>query len=327
MSERFLRTADEMLDKYIALEKAFMWEHNLTKHFVAFLYTVNHKSVDKETLKNAIDVINQETGVFSYYRGTYRFMLAGLLSIESSSIEGLLGKILQNEQALKNVGFKNGMHLPLASYALYKVSGDLDNNRVAGKAFEIYQMMKKSHPWLTSSDDYAMSVLLASSACELDRIEQIYQRLVAAGFSKCNELQRLSHILALSNRPVEEVSLHCTSLRDQLKANKLTVYSSFYAALGTVTLISLEEPALIADWIALSLYLNKQKKFKWLGKGMNILLASAIISDEWIKETTASEVAKISLSISIESLIAAQTAALIAAISASIVASNAAATS
>jgi hypothetical protein len=95
--------------------------------------------------------------------------------------------------------------------------------------------------------------------------------------------------------------------------------------LGTVTLISLEEPTLIADWIELSLYLNKQKKFKWLGKGMNILLASAIISDEWIKETTASEVAKISLSISIESLIAAQTAALIAATSASIAASNAAA--
>ena len=63
---------------------------------------------------------------------------------------------------------------------------------------------------------------------------------------------------------------------------------------------------------------------------MNVLLASSIVSEQWIKESatsTPSEVSKIAISISVESLIAAQMAALIAATSASAAAASASASS
>ena len=115
-------------------------------------------------------------------------------------------------------------------------------------------------------------------------------------------------------------------MKAQLKENKLNLSATFYAALGIVTLINIEDPQISRDWIELSHYLNVQKKFKWLGKGMNVLLASSIVSEQWIKESTAtstSDVSKIAISISVESLIAAQMAALIAATSASAAAASA----
>lgn len=327
MNEHLKITADQMLDRYLELEKAFMWEPNLTKHFVALVLTQNNKEVNKEVLKNAIEVINANTGVFSNFRGLYRFMLAGLMISESDATEGTFNRILQCEQYLKEAGFKQGTHMPIACYALYKSSMEDDPKVMAQRAHEIYCNLKANHPWLTSSDDYSMSVLLAKSIGDLGRIEEAYNGLNQAGFYKGNELQRLSHILALSDRPIDTVVAECASLKALLKENKLNLSAMFYAALGIITLINIEDPQVSRDWIELSQYLNTQKKFKWLGKGMNVLLASSIVSEQWIKDSTASEVSKIAISISIESLIAAQMAALIAATSASAAAASSSASS
>jgi len=321
----YLRSkADQMLERYIVLEKAFMWEPTLTKHFSALIFTQMEKEISKEAIKNAIDVINANTGVFSSFRGLYRFMIASLMVTESESVEGTFSRILACEQNLKEVGFKQGTHMPIASYALYKSAGDENALSVATRAHSIYESLKSNHPWITSSDDYSMAILLAKSNCDLSRIEEAYQALNGYGFYKGNELQSLSHILALSNRPIEEVAKVCRDLKDKLKANKLTLSVSFYAALGIISLIYFEDPQIVDEWIELSQYLNQQKKYKWLGKGMNVLLASALVSDRWIKE---SEVSRIAISISIESLIAAQMAALIATSTASAAAASAAANS
>ena len=73
---------------------------------------------------------------------------------------------------------------------------------------------------------------------------------------------------------------------------------------------------IINDLIEVATYLSKQKKYKWLGKGMNILMASAIITSEYIKENDANVVAT-TLTVSIQAIIAAQQAAMIAAANAS----------
>lgn len=324
MNEGLRNKADQMLERYMKIEKDFIWESNLAKHFVALIMTQADKSYSKDSLKEAIDVINQHSGVFSNFRGMYRLMLAGLMVAESDSVEGTFSKILSCENTLKDAGFKSSTHLPLASYALYKVSGEESPRLIATKAKAIYQEMKAAHPWITSGDDYSMSIMLAVSNCELSRIESAYQLLNSRGFYKGNELQRLSHILALSNRSVEDLVDVCVKMKDMLKENKMNLSASFYATLGIIALIYFEDENIMSDWIDLSIYLNHQKKYKWLGKGMNIMLASALVSEQWIDETLRSEVAKLSISISIEALISAQMAAIIAATSASAAAGAAA---
>ena len=320
---------DQMLNTYLDLEKAFIWENNLSKHFTALILTQSNKRVSKENIKSALDVINQNTSVFSNFRGLYRFMIAGLMNAESDSVEGTFSRVLACENHLKQVGFKNGTHLPIAAYTLYRASKTESNAALAQKSFEVYSLMKSNHPFLTSSDDYAMAILLAQSGGDLSRIENIYEKLHANGFYQGNALQMLSHILALSNKDEDLIVEVCLNLKNQLKINHLTLSSTFYASLGIVALINIEDPSILGEWIEVSHYLNKQKKYKWLGKGMNVLLASAIVSDQWIKEHEMESLSNSAIGLTVESLIAAQMAALVAASTAAATAaaaSNSAAT-
>ena len=330
MKDMNKQLTDQMLNTYLDLEKAFIWESNLAKHFAALIFTQSDKQFTKESMKSAIDVINQNTGVFSNFRGYYRFMLASMMIAESDSVEGTFARILNCESLLKQAGFKSSTHLPIASYTLYRASKGENNVSLAHKSFEVYTQMKSNHPFLTSSDDYAMAILLAQSGGDMDRIERIYKILNANGFYQGNALQMLSHILALSNQDADRIAQTCVQLKATLKANQLNLASNFYAALGIVTLICLEDANIIHEWVDVSQYLMKLKKYKWLGKGMNVLLASAIVSDQWIKENQMESLSNTAIGLTVETLIAAQMAALIAASTAAATAaaaSNSAATS
>lgn len=327
MNEQLKQMADDMLEKFKLIDKGFLWEHQLSKHFVALLLTQSNQVVNIDALKRAIDVVKENTKWYSNFRGTYRFILAGLMVQDGDGFEGGFNRVLMAESAMKLAGFKQGMHMPIAAYTLSKVADEESPQVLAQRAFGYYNDMKANHPWITSTDDYAMSVLLAKNSVSLERIEEVYRGLSQNGFYKGNELQRLSHILALSTRTPSELVEDCTLLKKRLKDEKLNLSATYYASLGLMTHIQFENPQSLNDCIELSKGLMSYKKFKWLGKGMNVLLASALVSNLWITESSQTEANRALVGITIESLIAAQTAALIAATSAAAAASSAAATS
>jgi len=337
MKDNFNKTIDVMVNNYLALEKAFPWEPNLSRHFVALIFAQKeNKIVEVDQIKKIVDTIKKETGWFSIYRGTFKFMLAALLVQQYSNPTEQFTNMLKNHDYLKSVGFKSNSYLPIANYALLITSG-IDSNQVevqdrARKAYDIYINMKKNHPWLTSGDDYPLAVLLAEFNNPIERIELYYKSLNERGkFYKGGSLQLLSHILSFSDEPVLDVVERCIQLQITMKNNKLNIQPSFYSALGIISLLKEDTGELVRDFIDVALYLNKLKKYKWLGKGMNILLASALVSSEWIQDAqlknTKDQLLHTAMSVSIETIIAAQTAATIAAISASTAAATSASSS
>lgn len=322
MNSEMIAKVERMLEGYLVLEKAFKWEHNLTKHFAALVLTSKEIPIGSDGIKSALEVIKSNTAWHSHFRGSYRFMLASLMVAEEGGAERIFAQILQNEDLLKNAGFKQGTHMPMAAYTLHKLSEDADAMQIADTAYGLYMSMKKSHPWLTGSDDYAMSLLLAKSGCDINRVETLYNALAKQGFTKGNDLQRLSHILALSDSPVETLVDHCLTIKRKMKENKLTLYATYYTSLGIIAHILGEDQGVLQDWMDLTHHMNKMKKYKWLGKGMNLMLASAVVSYGWLSDDTISEVSKITLGISVETLIAAQTVAIITASTAAVAASS-----
>lgn len=313
---------ERMLDSYLILEKAFKWEHNLTKHFAALVLSSKHSSINPDEIKQALETIKSNTAWYSNFRGSYRFMLASLMVAEDEGVERIFSQILENEQILKEAGFKQGTHMPIAAYTLQKVSAGVNVAQVAERAHEVYLAMKKEHPWLTGTDDYAMSLLLAQSGCDMERIEALYTSLAKQGFTKGNDLQRLSHILALSSSPVEKLVEDCVSIKRYMKENRITLYASYYTSLGIIAHILGEDQRVLGDWVELTKHMNGMKKYKWLGKGMNLMLASAIISYSWLSDDSIGEASRIALGISVETLIAAQTVAIITASTAAVAASS-----
>ena len=186
--------------------------------------------------------------------------------------------------------------------------------------------MKQNHPFLTSGDDYALAILLAGTDHSTDLLEDYYQALNGRGFTKSNGLQMLSHIMAFSEKNVRDSVDQCERVYNHLKANKLKIYSEYYPAIGLISLLDVDQDKLIDDLVEVAIYLRGQKKYKWLGKGMNLLMASAIITSEYIKEKSGDMVVDTTVSISIQAIIAAQQAAMVAAITASTAASTSAAT-
>jgi len=333
MKESLMLKTNIMLKNYLALAKAFPWEMNLSQHFVALIYAQKEgKEVDVERIKEMSRFIKEETGGFSEYRGNNKFMLAALLVHQYMEPIEQFEQMQKNDEYLKLAGFKYSSYLPIANYALLITSDEVilqeDVKERAKKAYDIYLAMKKNHPWLTSGDDYPLAVLLSKFNNPIEKVEAYYMKLHEKGFYKGGSLQLLSHILSFSDEPVEDVVNRCIRLQTTLKENKLNVQASFYSAFGLISLIKDDTGEITNDVIKVSERLNHLKKFKWLGKGMNVLLAAALVSEEWIQnnknENNQNEIIQTAMGVSIETLIAAQIAATIAAISATTAAVTAA---
>jgi hypothetical protein len=158
----------------------------------------------------------------------------------------------------------------------------------------------------------------------VDELESYYRALSEVGFAKSNGLQTLSHILAFSTMNMRDMIDRCSHLFQVMKENKLKVTTEYYPAIGLVALLDMDEKVLGEDFVEVATWLKGLKKYKWLGKGMNILLASGIISDYYIQSAKENGLITTTLSVSIETIIAAQTAAMIASITAASAAASSA---
>lgn len=150
----------------------------------------------------------------------------------------------------------------------------------------------------------------------MDSIESLYSALNMNGFTKSNNLQLLSHILSLSNDDTDTKVKKCTEIVDYLKGRKIKVYPDSYATIGIVSLMYSESANILSEIIETYEYVKSIKGFKWLGKDILLLIASAIITNKNIDSYKQNvSLVETSFGISLQAIIAAQTAAVIAATS------------
>lgn len=322
MKIKYEKKVKKLIQYYEDMRKSFKWENDMIRHLVALTYAMKDKELDTVPIIEMRDYIKQNTGMFSPFRGHMMFALSGLLCANSRTPQKQFDEMLSNEKTLKEVGFKQSMYLPTALYALLSVYTGNNVADYAEKSMAIYKEMRQNHPFLTSGDDYALAILLASTNHSADLLETYYQTLNDRGFSKSNGLQMLSHIMAFSEKSVADSVDRCERIHNHLKANKLRVSTEYYPSIGLISLLDADLDKAMDDLVEITDYLRGQKRYKWLGKGMNLLIASGIITSEYIKEGSDDMVIDTTLSVSIQAIIAAQQAAMIAAITASTVAAT-----
>src|SRR6056297_1998148 len=307
------RKIETLLNHYHTLKNNFKWEHNLNLHLVALNYVLNNRAVNPDRLKEAKQFVKQNTGLFSSFRGTNLFPICGLVVSENDLGLSRLKSMIGNVKLAKKCGFKGGNYLPVALYTLDKVYKGSDTEGFLKKAHDLYKEMKSNHPFLTGGDDYALAILLAKSNGRTETIEKNYNALAAVGFSKTNGLQMMSHILTLSDKETQIQANSCMRIYNTLKQNKLKIYSTYYPSIALMSLLPEDNTE---DLIQVAQVLKQQKGYKWLGKGMNVLIASALIAGESVNQIQ-SGMLSTTLQISIQSIIAAQQVAMIAAVGAS----------
>lgn len=317
MNENLKKKVDLMVDNYSVLKEDFIWEDSLVKHFAAMVNANKDKKVDLKKIHEISDYIKRETDFFSYFRGSNKLMMANILAFEDD-YKAMFQKIEAIYDKLKANGFKNSEYLPLAAYTIAKEIEDNGIEFRIKRMRSFYEKMEKNHWWLTSSDDYVLAAVLATTDLDVDetsnKIEECYNALKDNSFTGCNDLQTLSHILALGEEDVNKKVTRVIDLYEGLKKVKCKISYSGLPSLGVLALITddikkvLEEAKEIHDYI----YEKSGYGFWSLDRNMRVILALNLISAYYV-ENIKSEVLEVTLANSINAILIAQEQATVAA--------------
>jgi hypothetical protein len=317
MNIELKQKTDLMIENFYELKDNFKWDTQLLKHFGAMIHATKGKKVNTDRLQEIKKYIKDETSWTSYFRSTNQFIFANLLSFEEDykncfrDMQTVYGK-------LKSAGFKNSPYLPLASYTLVKEADREQWDNKIQKMRGFYDKMKKNHFWLTSSDDYVFAAVLAASDLDIEqtsqRIENCYNLLSKEKFYKGNDLQTLSHILAIGE---EEDSYKCSKavrLYNKLSDEKCKLQYNGLATLGVLTLVAQDIDEIVRDIKEVQDYIYEQDGYGYwsIAKSMRIILASTLVSDYYVDEAKRG-VLQITLGNSINAIIIAQQQAAVAA--------------
>lgn len=307
---------------------AFPFESSNLFPICASVLTDCDRVADAKTLKETRNMLKSRVSVFSNLRGTCELPLLAMLDVDSDP-DWRLDKTIEVYNCLKK-RFFSSEYLSLAAMV---ISGGVQSERyeeVCERARRIYDLMKKEHPFLTSSEDCVFAALLAlsdkSDGVLIRDIETCYETLKEK-FHDRNALQSLSHVLALVGDEFMTPSDKCRNtvrLFDLIKEKKYKYDTSYYLpTLGTLANLPCGVEEVAQDLIDVAEFLKAQKGYGFFGfdKNQRLLHAAMIVTADRIGGSRVMSGAAIGSTVS---MIAAQQAATCAAIAVSISAANAA---
>ena len=316
------------IDNRDAFKKAFPMENSYLYPSCASFFTDAGRLADVDALKDARRVLRSRVGVFSNFRCTCELPIIAMLALSDDQEKRIEDTV--TVYGLLKEHFWGSEYLPLAAMIISGSASSEAYEEVCARTRQIYNVMKKEHPMITSSEDCVSSALFAVSGMsdgEVVRDTEICYENLKKKFGSGNFLQSLSHVLALSNDGVRTASDKCRDtarLYDLLKENKHR-YSKSYdlASLGILAMLDRDMNETVRDLIEVSEFLKSQRGYGFWGFGKQQRLAHAamIVTGEC---AGASMNASGTIASGAVTMIAAQQAALCAAILSSIIITNAA---
>ncbi|QOR67783.1 DUF4003 domain-containing protein [Cytobacillus suaedae] len=294
-----------------------------TLFMVASMYAINGRSFDINRFMELSDYIKAQVGLFSTLKSSTRFAVAAMLDLPYEQPKEKFQEFIELYEKLVSDGFSRSVFTYIAALVML-TQDELNSNQEDSikRIMQVYNGMKSNHFFLTSSNDYPLAVLLSNQPGSIEelmnRVESFYEQLNKNEFRRGNDLQFLSHILALNHGvPQDKLIERCTSLADGFKTSWLSPKGQHYPSIG---LLSLLEDGLNAYELALELAkdLTNEKHFKW-HKDLNLTIAIHLVMSNYVEDSLSLETG---LYTTMETIIQAQQAAMVAMISASSVATT-----
>lgn len=278
---------------------------------IASMYALNEKPLQVESFLNLANMIKNSASVLSVLRSTSRYTTAALLEVKFHNPEEKIQELHQIYDLFREEKFKSGVFTYIAA-AVLLANGHHDSKIVIQRAKKIYDGMRKEHSFLTTSSDYPLATLLAldSNISIVSTIEEIYDELSKNGFRKGNDLQFMSHVLALSNSDHKVTLVHrAINVMDSFQRVGIKSKQVYYPIFGMLTLLP-QKDFEVDPIISTYEELNSQRDFKWQ-KDMNILLATCFFLKD---KLTHKGLAETSLYTILETVLQAQQAVMAAAV-------------
>ncbi|CEK34753.1 DUF4003 family protein [Paraclostridium sordellii] len=219
-------------------------------HGCALSYTVKNKNIDHKHVNNCIDLIRENTTIFSDFRGNTSVNTAVLLSYQPNPKESL-DEILEIHKKLRHKKFYSSYELALVANMIYENKENIHIDEFIENMKFVNEKMRLNHPCLTSVDDYlsACTITLISKNIEqdLENMEKAYEYLSKNGFHKNNTLQSLSQVISLTQK--ENIWRECKSIKKELERSKCKFHEFGYPLIGVIALLELKDIGKVIRYI------------------------------------------------------------------------------
>ena len=271
-------------------KETFKWDSYRTYPICANIFLARNAAADAQALLRCRDIIKEQTGIFSNFRGYLRPALASLLAV-SENPEEKMARVVENYDILRREFF-GSEYLALVAFLLAEVANRADVEEKAGRGREIYNRMRKEHPFLTSSEDSVFAVMMAFSAQDNDALiedmEACYTAL-RARFFRGNALQAASHVLAMRDGNAQEKADRVIALYDSLRQAGIKYGRDMeLATLAALAVMDVDLPTVAEEIGQVDEYLSHQKGYGFFGPGKAVrtMHAAMIVSDLYTPRET-----------------------------------------
>ena len=301
------------------IRDTFPWDSVYLYPVCGAVFTDKRRRADGEQLKYCRDLLRDETGVFSSFRGLVRIAVISLLCA-GGEIESRLKRTIQVYDALRK-HFFSSQYLPVAAVMIADLVRPEKYDETAARVRHIYDLMKNEHPFLTSGEDSVFAAMLALSPMTdaeiVSETERCFELLKGEFFSS-SAVQSLSHVLALGEGTPEEKCRKTMELFHGLK-KKGCRYGTGYelATLGALALLPKEADSTVGELIEADHFLEKQKGYGvfGLGRKQRLMHAGMLLTSDYLGTDSSPVMNSAALS-GVVSLVAAQQTAVCAAVAA-----------
>lgn len=331
MESQALQRLELFVENAQAVKKEFVWQNAMLKRLAALLYAAEDKMINLPAIRECHELIKENTGLFSSFRGNSAITVATLLSLRDNPAR-LLDRTLEIYEAMKQERFRASDYLVIAAYQIAANAADSYAEKIA-RARAFYDGMKSDHRFLTGQDDYIFSAMLGLSDIDVtagvERMEQLFQSLRGELHSSTG-VQALAQVLVLGGDSAGDSEGRVLALLTALRNEGLKPDRSYaLSSLGVLALLPLDTDVIVKQVAETSELLRSKKGFGFwssVTKQELLLLSASLVALNSVDQIKRG-VWDTALSTSIVNIVIAQQAALAAAAAASASAAAAASSS
>ncbi|MRN56338.1 DUF4003 family protein [Paenibacillus monticola] len=325
MKEQYTARLELFADNAQRIKKAFVWQNAMVNRLAALLYTAENKIADDGAIRESFELIKENTGLFSSFRGTSAISIATLLSL-STDRQTQLAHTLAVYDMMKNAKFRASDYLVVSAYQIAANTGPDQYLLTVERAKAFYDGMKAHHRFLTGQDDYIFAAMLGLSDVDIhsgvESMEQLYVALKPE-FLSGNSVQALTQVLVLGNE-ASHAAARVLELRDAFRSGGIRLDKEYtLPSLGVLSLLPCDRGTLVSDVSDTYDFLRTQKGLgNWSITTQELLLLSAALVAFKSVDDIKSGILTATLSTSITNIVIAQQTAIAAAAAASAAAAS-----
>ncbi len=316
----YLRTFD-------ALRRKKRWTTNTVVLRFAALGLASVELADPHAqLERIASDLRDRAGWFGPLRSDVRYVVAAMLLRRGLSAAQVHPRVVRTRKALRRYRLPRGA--PQTTFAALLLVLHENGAAVPPRNLErmerIYQCWKQEHFWLTGRDDLPTAALHATQEESPEsltrRIEEAYAALRRAKFRRGNQLQLVSHLMAMDPRGVAKAVQRFERIAHSFRSERKRIWTSHYDEVAILALTE-DTPAKLVKRVLDTCRALRAARPK-PGKDLAFSLAAGLVLAEQARRLgEAGSLPALSMLRSVQTILDAQAAAAMVAITAATAAS------